>query len=548
MDTRQRNRTVVIGLDGATYDLIVPWVEQGKLPTFARLMSEGSWGTLRSVVPPLTLPAWSSFLTGMLPGHHGIYSFLRRKPDSYDLTPFNASYLQVPTLSEMLNQTGRRVALVNVPATWPPQPLDGLVVTGLETPDQDGQFTFPASLGRELIERFGYEIEVTDKYDPGQEASYIAAVGRAEGKRLEAVLWLLDQNDWDLFAVVFRGTDLIGHAMWRFMDSSHPAHRTTPYGDALLKQYQQMDEALARIREHIGPETTLLLVSDHGMGALHRDVYLDNLLAAYGLLYIKRTPTAWLRHTLLRLGITPRNLLRLLAVLRLRNLIRRVLPQRVRVTVNVSMLMQNSVDWSRTKAYPLGGACQIALNLRGREPQGIVGTEEYDQVCREVEAALHTLRDPGTGRAMVKRVWRKGELYGGPVPDLPDLYVEWIDDAYTDLGGIGYSQGIISEPIQGRSGGHTMRGIFLAHGPAIKAGHRLEGARLIDIAPTILHLMGIDVPAYMDGRVLIDAWQEQQSVAYDESVSAPAHERETRIWTEKEEEVVKERLRNLGYI
>jgi len=553
LNDSQSFRVLVIGLDGATYDLIRPWASQGKLPTFARLMAEGASGDLQSVIPPLTMPAWSSFLTGMLPGHHGIYSFLRRKPDSYDLTPFNASYLRAPDLGGLLNQAGRRVALLNVPATYPPKPLDELVVTGLETPGRDGQFTHPPALGQALVERFDYEIELTEKYDPGQEDGFIAAVDRSEGKRLDATLWLLDQVDWDFFMVVFRGTDVMGHAFWRFMDPSHPAHEpglAQRYGDALLRHYQRMDQAIAVIQERVGPETMLLLMSDHGMGPLHRDVYIDNLLAEHGLLRIKRTPTAQLRYFLLKLGVTPRNLLRLLALLRLRNLTRKLLPQKARVAVNMSMLMQNSVDWSRTKAYPLGGACQIAINLKGREPQGIVELgPEYEQVCAEVEHVLHTLRDPGTGQPMVKRVWHKSEIYGDDeVPELPDLYVEWINDAYTDLGGIGYSRGIVSEPIRGRSGGHTMRGIFLAHGPGIKRGYTVAGARLIDVAPTVMHLLGATVPGHMDGRVLTSIWEGEQAVAYGAPESTPFHGEKVHVFSDEDQATIEKRLRNLGYI
>jgi predicted AlkP superfamily phosphohydrolase/phosphomutase len=547
------SRVLVVGLDGATFDLIEPWAAEGKLPTLAHLMAEGTHGLLRSVIPPITMPAWSSFLTGMLPGHHGIYSFLRRKPDSYDLTPFNASYLQMPDLGTLLNQVGRRVASVNVPATYPPKPLDGLVVTGLETPSRDGRFTHPPSLGQALVERFDYEIEPSEMYNPGQENSFMAAVERSEGKRLEATLWLLDQVDWDLFVVVFRGTDLMAHAFWRFMDPSHPAHEPNlaqRYGEALLQHYQQMDHTIAALKERVGPETALLLMSDHGVGPLHREVYIDNLLAEHGLLHIKQTPTAQLRSFLLELGVTPRNLLHLLALLRLLNLTRKLLPQKARVAVNLRMLMQNSVDWSRTKAYPLYSSGQIAINLKGREPRGIIEPgAEYNQVCAEVEHTLHTLRDPGTRQPMVKRVWHKRELYGSDaVPELPDLYVEWINDAYADLGAIGYSRGIVSEPIRGRSGGHTMRGIFLAHGPGIKRGYTVKGACLIDLAPTIMHLLGAAVPAHMDGKVLVDIWDDEQTVVYDSYESTPFHRKEVHVFSDQDQATVEERLRNLGYI
>ncbi|MDY6876697.1 MAG: alkaline phosphatase family protein [Chloroflexota bacterium] len=557
MSTPNQRKVFVIGLDGATYDLIRPWAEQGKLPTFTRLMAEGTWGTLRSVIPPLTPPAWSSFLTGMTPGRHGVYTFLQRKPGSYDLMPFNATFRQVPDMGTILNQHDKQVALVNIPTTYPPKPIDGLMVTGLATPGRNNEFTYPASLGKELIRRFDYEIERPEKYDPGLEDSFIAAVNRVEDKRLRATLWLMDELDWSLFAVVFRGTDVLGHAMWRHMDPQHPAHEPelfALYGDALLKHYQRMDQAIGEICTKLDSETILMMVSDHGFGPIYRDVYIDNVLAESGLLHIKKTRAAQFRSALVKMGISPRNILRLLGALRLRNLTRKLIPQNARLAINVGMLMLNHVDWSRTRAYPLGGGGQISINLEGREPEGIVkpGTE-YEQVCSQIEAALQNLRDPSTGEPIVERVWRKEEIYEGQVseliPELPDLYVEWTNDRYTDAGGIGYSRGTVSEPIRGRSGGHTMRGMFLAHGQGIKQGHVIEGAKLVDAAPTILHILGVPIPSAMDGQVLTDTFGDTltRTVQYQDS-SMPEEQQSLHVFSSQEQAMIEQRLHDLGYI
>jgi len=554
--TPNHRKVFVIGLDGATYDLIRPWAEQGELLMFARLMDEGTWGSLRSVIPPLTPPAWSSFLTGMTPGRHGVYTFLQRKPGSYSLTPFNSTFRRVPDIGTILNRQGKQVALVNVPTTYPPKPTDGLMVTGLATPGRNSGFTYPASLGEELIRRFDYEIERPEKYDPGLEDRFIAAVNRVEDKRLEATLWLMDQLDWSLFVVVFRGTDVLGHAMWRHMDPQHPAHEPElfpRYGDALLKHYQRMDQAVAEICARLDSETVLMMVSDHGFGPLYRDVYTDNVLAENGLLWIKKTPVARFRSALIKLGISPRNILQLLGALRLRNLTRKLIPRNVRMAVNVGMLMMNHIDWSRTKVYPLGGGSQLSVNLEGREPAGIVKPgAEYEQVCSQVQAVFQKLCDPSTEEPIVKRVWRKAEIYGEQVsemvPELPDLYIEWVNDQYTDVGGVGYSRGTISEPIRGRSGGHTMRGMFLARGAGIKQGYLIEGARLVDVAPTILNVLGVSVPHAMDGRVLVDIFQDSASrVVQYQDVSMP-EKQPLHVFSDKEQQVVEDRLRDLGYI
>lgn len=552
MSGNHKTRVFALGLDGATFDLIQPWAQAGKLPTLARLMSVGSWGVLRSVIPPVTMPAWASFLTGLSPGNHGLYSFLQRKPGTYSMTPFNASYLQAPDIGTLLNRRGKRVALINVPATYPPKPLDGMVVTGLETPGQTAAYTHPAWLQEELRQRFDYEVERTEKYDPGQEKLFWRAVERVEQKRLEAVLWLMDQDDWDFFAVVFRGTDILGHAFWRFMDPAHPAHDpllAQEYGDVLLRHYQKMDTAIAQIQARLLPDDILLLMSDHGFGPIHRDVYIDNVLAQAGLLHMKQTPKARMRQMLFRAGLTPRNMLRLLAWLRLRNLSRKLIPQNKRLAVSAGLLLYNSVDWSRTVAYPLGGAGQIFVNLQGREPEGIVEAgAAYTAVCDEVERALLALRDPDTGEPVVARVWRKADAYGtNALPDLPDLYIEWVNDQYTDMGGIGYGRGIFSEPIRGRSGGHTMRGIFLAHGAGIKQGYPVPDASLIDLAPTIMHLLGAPVPPHMDGKVLLDILVDPPtSVVYDDTSMAP--DAALYAFSDAEQATIEKRLHDLGYI
>ncbi len=546
-------RVFALGLDGATFDLIQPWVAAGELPTLARLMEEGSWGTLRSVIPPVTMPAWASFLTGMSPGNHGLYSFLQRKPNGYSMTPFNASYLKAPDIGTLLSRQGKRVALINVPATYPPKALNGMVVTGLETPGPTVCFTHPPKLQVELRTRFDYEVERTEKYDPGQEKMFWKAVERVEDKRLEAVMWLIDQDDWDFFAVVFRGTDILGHAFWRFMDETHPAHdpdMAEEYGDILLCHYKKMDAAIAKIQSKLGSETILLLMSDHGFGPIYRDVYTDNVLAKAGLLCMKKSPKARLQQFMLGIGVSPRNILRLLAYLRLRNLTRKLIPQNRRIAISTGLLMHDSVDWSRTKAYPLGGAGQIFINLQGREPEGIVAPGvEYEEVCDEVERHLLALRDPDSGQPVVARVWRKDEAYGvNALADMPDLYTEWVNDQYCDMGGIGYGRGIFSEPVRGRSGGHTMRGIFLAHGPGIRSGQTIKEACLIDLAPTIMYMLGVPVSSHMDGKILTDIFvnEELMEVTYDDAVIEV--EDAVHVFSANEKAAIEKRFQDLGYI
>ncbi|MCP4416577.1 MAG: hypothetical protein GY805_08140, partial [Chloroflexi bacterium] len=311
---------------------------------------------------------------------------------------------------------------------------------------------------------------------------------------------------------------------------------------------QKMDTAVSKIQAKLGSNTVLMLMSDHGFGAIHRDVYIDNVLAQNGLLHMKKTPSARIRQFLFRIGVTPHNILRLLAFLRLRNLTRKLIPQNKRLAVSTGLLLHNSVDWSRTSAYPLGGAGQIFINLKGRDPEGIINPgAEYDAACDDVERSLLALRDPDTGQPVVTRVWRKAETYGSnALPDLPDLYVEWVNDQYTDMGSIGYGRGIFSEPIRGRSGGHTMRGIFLAHGPGIKRGYAVENACLIDLAPTVMQLLGVPVAAHMDGKVLHEMMKDDADILYEDDLDDV--DEAVYAFSAAEKAALEKRFHDLGYI
>jgi len=555
-DGRVPGRVFVVGLDGASFDLIAPWAAEGKLPTLARLMAEGSHGVLRSVIPPLTIPAWTSFLTGKTPGKHGLFSFLTHKPNSYDMTPFNASYLKSEDLGSILSRRGRKVGLINIPCTYPPKPLNGFVVTGLETPTRNSQFTHPVQLRQELIERFDYEVERTQKYSHGNEETFLKAVEDVEQKRLEAVLALMTEHDWSFFMVVFRGTDILSHAFWRFMDTGHPAHDSAlaaRYGDTILCHYQKMDDAIAQIMARLPEDATLLLMSDHGSGQMRRYLFLDNYFAQLGLLKLRTDIGSSFKYRLFQLGLTPKNVIALANKLGLRNLLRRLLPPSARLAVGQRFMLHRNVDWARTRAYPAFGLGQIYINLAGRQPLGPVQPgAEYEELVAYITDKIHELRDPDTGRPIAQRVWRREEIYGPDhVDEVPDLYVEWVNDEYADLGGIGYSGEIMSEANREMSGGHTMRGIFLAWGPHIKPGHTVEGACIVDVAPSILYLLDVPVPTDMDGVVLKeifeDAFRHSRAIEFEEKGSRLGQEGEY-VFSDDEREAVEERLRNLGYI
>ncbi|MEW6441264.1 MAG: alkaline phosphatase family protein [bacterium] len=553
MGRSPHGRIFVVGLDGATYDLIDPWVSEGRLPTFARLLENGVRGQLQSVVPPLTTPAWVSFQTGKRPASHGVFSWVRRV-GTCAFEPFDRTRIFGDTLPVLLSRHGLKVGMVNVPCTYPPQPVNGFIVTGLETPSRASAFTYPAELRTELLSRFDYEVERTQKYRRGLENGFVEAVENVEKKRGEAVLCLMKERDWDLFMVVFRGTDILSHAFWRCQDPGHPAYRAraaAAYGKVLLDHYRLMDDMIRRIWEKLDRNDTLLLMSDHGSCGYWRHVFLDNLFLERGLLHFRNDWRISLRRGLFRLGLTPSNLMGLLSRARLRNLIRKLVPQDLRIRANHRVSLGSAIDWSRSAAFPFGGVGQVYVNLKGREEQGCVDPADFEAVVQRIIGAVRELTEPLTGEPMVARVLRKEELGADLMnPLVPDLYIEWHRDRYGDFGGIGIHNDLMTDIQVEFSGAHSMRGLFLALGPAFPRGAAIEGARLIDLLPTLLHLLDLPIPADLDGRVLEKAYLpgilKERPLRYEEPKAATAGSEH--VFTLDEKALVEDRLRSLGYI
>jgi predicted AlkP superfamily phosphohydrolase/phosphomutase len=258
-------RVLVIGLDGATWDLVKPWVQSGYLPQMARLTEEGSGGNLESTVPPVSPAAWSSFMTGKNPGKHGVFDFTVRDFRGYGMRL--AQRTPEPSLWALLSNQGRSVCVVNVPQTYPPEPVQGYLVTGLGTPSER-VFTHPAELSQRL-RRQGYQINTEVDLQRDGAERFVEDVQQVAERVTETSLGLMERLDWDLSVVVLRLTDEVAHFFWHWMDTEHPAHQ--PADDlhrlAILRCYQKADELIGKLLEAVeDAETTVLIMSDHGFG------------------------------------------------------------------------------------------------------------------------------------------------------------------------------------------------------------------------------------------------------------------------------------------
>lgn len=561
-------RVMVIGLDGATWDLITPWTRQGELPNLAQLMAHGAYGPLASTIPPISAPAWTSFMTGVNPGKHGIYHFQEHIPNSYQARLVSGADVKAPTIWHILSEAGKTSIAVNVAMTFPPERVNGILIAGVDAPGTGSQYTYPAELAKELEATIGeYIIEpgVVEHTRRGRYDAAFQAIIHALEQRFKAVEYLMTRKPWDLLVVNFRATDNIQHHFWHFMDPTHPLYDprgAERYGDCILQVYQRLDEWIGGLRRRLDPDTVLILVSDHGAGpASAKAVYLNRWLAQQGWLTFagqdSRSSLAKMRALFLRLiWKTIWQYLRKWLGKRTKDTLRRLFPalyDRARTPASYF-----AINWAHTQAYSDEFREAIWINLRGREPQGIVSPgEEYERLRREIARRLsESLMDPQTGEHIVERVYLREELYHGPYADLaPDIFVQLREQPYyrTRLSHTTRRP----DPVQTLSreelltdflppGLHRAEGIILLAGPNIKAGVRLHNATIMDAAPTILHLMDLPVPSHMDGRVLIEALEYPGEVRYrDWGAGGPA---ERLGYSAEEEELVREKLAGLGYL
>jgi predicted AlkP superfamily phosphohydrolase/phosphomutase len=566
----------VVGWDGATFDVIHPLVEAGRLPNLARLMKTGSFGSLRSTVQPSSEQAWASFATGKNNGKHGIFGFVKRCPGTYEFDLIDGRARAGQSLWRILSDHGLRSIVVNVPLTYPPEPINGVIIGGLFSPGPNSQFTYPSEVYTDIVQNTGrYVIDIETPRDPVEDGE-LEAFAQMFSDRLEemvrlrtqATLHLMARQPWDFCMVAYIALDRAQHKLWHFMDADHPAYDPElgdRYGHLIPDLYALLDEQLGLLLDQAGEETIVIIVSDHGFGPLDKAVYVNNWLAQRGYL-------AWQEGR--RFGaITQRLYSYLLGASY--QLASRLLPREVVHRLADSLMPKGrgkvfsalafaDVDWTRTQAYCIGSS-NIYLNLQGREPQGIIRREtaEYQRVVDSIVSDLQALTDPDTNEPIVGDVYLGRELYTGPfAADAPDIAFLYHDCRYrgiafdldwrrtTTIVSRGEEQVLMSD----LSGTHTMCGILVAHGPSIQHVADLPDAHIMDVAPTVLYLMGVPVPDDMDGKVStgmilpsrIRAHPVQyKATANGTGATAPTHESPH---SEADQKAVEERLRGLGYL
>lgn len=574
MSDTNKERVFVLGLDGATLELMLPWVRQGRLPNLARLMADGAYGKLRSTIHPMTAQAWTSFMTGKNLGKHGLVDFFMRRPGTYELQVVNAMSRDGESLWGLLSQAGKRVSVLNVPMTYPPEPVNGFLVAGMDAPTQESQFTYPPQLKEELLKAVPeYRIEAGGRRPvPGDEErwrEFLEETWAAAEARFEATKYLMHRYPWDFFMVVFRATDRVQHWFWKHMDPQHPLRipGDEKYADVILRTYERMDEVLGYLLDELGDGVSVVVVSDHGAIPVgHKVIYLNTWLAQQGFLKFRSDSTSRVLG-----GTNPvsgflwkswRRMKRSLPADK-RRALKAAFPRLERKVT--SHLTFADVDWTQTRAYAMEQREAIWINLEGREPQGRVKLgDEYERLRDEIIERLRGFTDPETNQPMVETVYKREELYHGPHLDkVPDLLLLLAEAGYryrvarhdpsrerkqaVEILG---SRQVMTD--YRANAGHALDGVCMFWGEGIRAGYEIEGAHIMDMAPTILHLMGEDIPNDMDGRVLEQIFAPQflasRPAAFRDVEPKESVDIAQKTYESEDEQEVLERLQGLGYL
>ncbi|MBI3951787.1 MAG: alkaline phosphatase family protein [Acidobacteria bacterium] len=555
-------KLLIIGLDGASFVALDPLMQCGAMPTLARLRADGFSATLLSTLPPVSAPAWSTFITGKNPGKHGVFQFydvnpwsptsLGRGQRTYLAVPgvvVNARSITEPKLWDLIGAAGLRIAAINLPMSYPPEPINGLMVTGMLTPPGSRHFTYPPELADELHD---YEIDLNpeEKDFSSPDRQFLRRMCDILDKRARTALKLFQREPWDCFMVIFTETDRLQHRYWHFLDPGRDRQRMTELQSSITDIYCQLDGHLAEFVRLAGDGYDIIVLSDHGFGpAAHKRLSFSAL-------------ARWLELEVQPGGFKSRALtaLRKLAPgkQRIYKYLGPLVPEGFlkRAEERLRVMARRGVKAKLVKLHDYIGG--VWINTKDHE-NGIVGLgAEYQSFRTEIIQKLAALRDPETKERVVSEIMVREGLYRGlHASDAPDI-IFILDEEYgieTDA----HSQNLLCRMPQKNQGTHRAEGIFIMSGKAVRPGIQVSSngltvtpPKLEDVTATILYLMGVPLLDDMDGRVIEEAVSEKYLREHPitfQSVARLSTGESSSLWsTPEEEEQIRERLKELGYL
>ncbi|NIS63338.1 MAG: phosphodiesterase [Proteobacteria bacterium] len=455
-------KVLILGLDCATPDLVFDqW--RGDLPNLARLMKEGIYGDLESTIPPITVPAWTSMMTGKSPGTLGFYGFRNRANYSYDGLVFaNSQYVKDDTVWDILSRERKRSLVIGVPQTYPPKPLNGCLISSFLTPDTTCQYTYPPELRGEVEALVGEYMLDVDNFRTEEKDRLLRQIYEMTERRFRVAKHLVATRPWDFCIVVEIGLDRVHHGFWKFFDQGHRKYEPgSKYEGTVKDYYRYLDRQVGDMLSLVGKDTTVMVVSDHGAKRMEGGICINEWLMENGYLTLEEKPT-------------------------------KMIP-----------LSSVKINWDRTAAWGEGGYfSRLLLNVKGREPNGTIEPSKYDEVRDRLKRELEGLTDE-KGNPIGTRVFKPEEIYPGVNGIAPDLIVYFGDLSWRSVGSVGIGSVHTFENDTGPDeANHSQHGIFIMKAAEMEARGKVSGLHVMDVAPTVLHLLGLRVPEDMEGKVI----------------------------------------------
>lgn len=490
-----KNKVVVIGLDGATFDIINPLIAEGKLPNLNKIFNSGVKARLFSTIPPVSAPAWISFLTGQNPGKHGILGF-----QYYNMSKYNcfehgivtSKQFAHNTIFDLLTRNNKRSIAFQIPLTYPAWPINGLMVSGYPTPDQTKAFTYPEDLSEEIGELYEYK---SDQIASGSAEEKIKIYSKGVDRVSQKVEQLLKKEDFDLFIYVNNITDWVQHKFWKYQFNDNDCKKK----DYIDYFYIKLDEKIGNILDLLDEDTTLLLMSDHGAGARPtKFLNINYILRTNNLLTPKSNKISIFTKT------TKYWLEWVKEYFPMRYWTKASFSNSFREMVMNSRVYKNNINWNSTKAYRVPLAYPytgININLEGRQEQGIVKEKDFKKFKEET---FNILKEYAKNYPQyIKSIHYQEEIYhGSNTCQTPDIIIE-LNENYDS--GVEIDELITEIPpilLKTISGYHKPHGIFGAYGKHIKHNAELQDYNIIDLAPTILYALDTPINKDIDGKLL----------------------------------------------
>ena len=535
-------RVLIVGLDGATFDVLGPMMRAGRMPHLQRFIEGGTSGVLRSTTPPITPAAWTTCLTGKGPGLHGIIDFERYDVRTNALR-FNSTQClsSVRTIWQILGDKGFAVGSVNVPMTYPPTPVNGFMISGFETPSINTNFAYPAQLKQEVLERFpGYSFKTRwrRKTFGGDElfVRNLDYIKRSFHQGAELTRFCGDKYGWDVLMVVLKLVDNLQHKTWRYLDE-RTRGRNPHRAELTAACFDELDVAIGNLLDYAGEHNAhVVMVSDHGHGSLEGRIQPNLMLQRWGYLALKGRGT--------RIGT------------RLQHQLDRWTKRRKGkfAAGSFSLARDLAVDFSRTRAAVMHAGMNgfLYINLKGRQETGIVDPADYEPLRDELRDRLlaETCRTPdGRSIKLFPEVHKPEELYGCGREGrewLPDLLLVPAEALAVVRKIRGFSP-VSWLPARRMEGTHRVNGIFAAGGPGVVAGKTID-SDIVNVTPTVLAMMGLNVPDDMEGRVMTDIFETPIEVGTESAAEMTAPVSDGAVYSAKDEDDLTQRLRDLGYL